>query len=48
MGAVHYMYFQFLDKFSKEPENIEQLIDGIIYIELNAHFEQRSIAATRS
>jgi hypothetical protein len=43
LGAYQYMYFTFLERFRREPREIDDLIDGLIYIELNAYFEKKAL-----
>jgi hypothetical protein len=40
LGAYQYMYFTFLERFRREPRELDDLIDGLIYIELNAYIER--------
>lgn len=40
--GMKYMYFEFLEAFHREPREIDDLIDGIIYLELNSYFNRRA------
>jgi hypothetical protein len=43
LGGYKYMYFSFVEKFRREPKDIDDFIDGIIYIELNGYFEREQM-----
>jgi hypothetical protein len=39
IGTFTYMYFSFLEHFHREPRDIDDYVDGVIYIELNGYFK---------
>jgi hypothetical protein len=43
LGSFKYIYFQFIEALHREPRDIDDLIDGIIYLELNTYFERKAI-----
>jgi hypothetical protein len=39
IGTFKYLYYNFLERFHREPRDLDDYIDGVIYIELNNHFK---------
>jgi hypothetical protein len=39
LGHVRFMYYEFVEHFHREPRDLEDLVNGVIYCELVLHFK---------
>jgi hypothetical protein len=47
MTVLEFFYYQYFDSFGDRPRDIDDLIGGIIFIELKAYFTKKSLEKPR-
>jgi len=43
LGDLEFYYYQYLDNYSRPPGDLEDLVSGVIYIELKNYFEKKAM-----
>jgi hypothetical protein len=47
MNTLEFFYYQYFDGFGDRPRDIDDMIGGIIFIELKAYFTKKSLEKPR-
>jgi hypothetical protein len=43
LGDLTFFYYQYMDTFKRCPKDVDDMVDGIIYLELKVYFKKLAI-----
>ena len=48
IGGIRFMYYSFVDKFHTRPKDVEDLVDGMLYMDAVNYIEKKERAKLRN